>query len=49
VANDDALRRSGGTGLVNTEVTDRWYWIVIGALFCTEVKGLGFRDASAAR
>ena len=43
-----AVHRAGAIGLTDTAVTDRWYWIYIGELLCTDVRGTGFREVSAA-
>lgn len=37
-----ALERAHATGLTDTEVTDRWYWIYIGQMVCTDISGTGF-------
>jgi len=43
-----ALEQAGGaSGLTDTKVTDRWYWIYIGELFCTDVEGMGYRLSEA--
>jgi hypothetical protein len=34
-------------GLTNTTVNERWYWIYIGTLLCTDVEGDAVRAASA--
>jgi hypothetical protein len=43
-AYQQALEKAGATGLLDTQVTDRWYWIYVGELFCTDVAGMGFRS-----
>lgn len=37
-----AVERSGGSGLTNTSVVDRWYWIYVGHMVCTDISGVGF-------
>lgn len=44
-AYQQALEKAGATGLMETQVTDRWYWIYVGDLFCTDVRGTGYRSA----
>jgi hypothetical protein len=39
----EALRARGGTALVDTTVTDRWYYAVLGTLHCTDVEGTAIR------
>lgn len=41
-AYQQALERSGGTGLTDTRVVDRWYWIYVGQMVCTDITGVGF-------
>jgi hypothetical protein len=38
----DAQKASGGSGLTDVTVTDRWYYAVIGNLYCTDVEGTGY-------
>jgi hypothetical protein len=45
-AYQEALKNAGATGLTDTKVTDRWYWIYLGDLVCTDVEGMGFREAN---
>lgn len=42
-----ALQRANAEGLLDTTVTDRWYFIYVGGLYCTDVQGVGFRTAAA--
>jgi hypothetical protein len=39
----EALRARGGTALVDTTVTDRWYTVIVGTLHCTDVAGVAVR------
>ncbi len=41
-AYDEALQASGGTGLTDVSVTERWYWIYVGDTFCTDIEGMGY-------
>lgn len=47
-AYQQALERARATGLTETKVTDRWYWIYVGAMFCTDIEGMGFVAGSEA-
>ena len=44
-AYDEALKASGGTGLTDVNVTERWYWAYIGVVFCTDIDGVGYTAA----
>jgi hypothetical protein len=47
-AYDDALSHvPGATGLVNTEISESYYWWIIGSSYCTMIEGDGFREVSA--
>ena len=37
-----ALKTSGGTGLTDVKVTERWYYAYVGNIFCTEIEGMGY-------
>ena len=37
-----ALRASGGSGLTDVAVTERWYWAYAGNVYCTDIEGLGY-------
>ena len=39
-AHDEALQTSGGSGLTDVKVTERWYYASIGDVFCTDVEGV---------
>jgi hypothetical protein len=41
-AYDAALKGAGGSGLTDVKVTERWYWVYVGNVYCTDVEGLGF-------
>ena len=41
-AYDEALTASGGTGLTDVKVTERWYYAYVGDVFCTDVEGVGY-------
>jgi len=45
-AYQQALQRADAEGLLDTTVTDRWYFIYVGGLYCTDVHGVGFRAAA---
>jgi len=42
-----ALERSRGTGLTDTKVTDRWYWIYVGMMVCTDISGTGYTQGGS--
>jgi hypothetical protein len=42
-AYDAALQRSGGNALVDVSVRDRWYYIYIGGMVCTDIQGTAIR------
>jgi len=41
-AYDAALKTAGGTGLTDVKVTERWYWVYVGNVYCTDIEGLGY-------
>ncbi len=41
-AYDEALRAAGGSGLTDVQVTEHWYFVGIGNVYCTDVEGVGF-------
>ena len=41
-----ALQRADADGLLDTTVTDHWFFIFVGGLYCTDVQGVGFRTAA---
>ena len=44
----DALRHaSGATGLVNTEISEFYFWWIIGTTYCTMLDGDAIREVSA--
>src|SRR5262245_28820766 len=38
-AYDRAVANGRGTALIDTQVRDRWYYIYVGELLCTDVEG----------
>lgn len=42
-AYDVALKASGGAGLTDVKVTERWYYAYVGEVFCTDIEGSGYR------
>lgn len=42
-AYSQAVEDAGASGLADTRITDRWYWVFIGDMFCTDVAGIGYR------
>ena len=38
-----AVQKGGGDGIVDVTIRDRWYWIYVGELLCTEVEGTSYR------
>lgn len=43
-AYDEAMRVGMGTALIDTTVTERWYWTPVGAVLCTDVEGTAIRE-----
>ena len=41
-AYDQAVKASGGIGLTDVKVVERWYYAYVGELFCTSIEGTGF-------
>jgi len=46
-AYDEALQTTGGMGLLDVKVTERWYYAVFGNIYCTDIEGLGFTGGNA--
>lgn len=46
-AYDEALHTTGGVGLVDVKVTERWYYAVVGNIYCTDIEGLGYTSGNA--
>lgn len=44
-AYQQALENAQATGLTESQVTDRWYYIGIGEMLCTDISGMGYRSA----
>ena len=44
----DALSHApGATGLVNTEISESYFWWILGTTYCTMLDGDGIREVSA--
>ncbi len=41
-----AVQRANAEGLLNTTITERWYFVYVGGLYCADVAGVGFRTAA---
>jgi len=46
-AYQQALTNAGASGLTETTVTDRWYYIYVGMMVCTDIAGSGFRETGS--
>jgi len=46
-AYDEALQTTGGMGLLDVKVTERWYYAVVGNIYCTDIEGLGYTGGNA--
>ena len=42
-AYEQAVANGNGTALVDTEIRDRWYYLYIGEMLCTDVQGTAIR------
>ena len=45
-AYDEALHTTGGVGLLDVKVTERWYYAVVGNIYCTDIEGLGYTSGN---
>ena len=42
-AYDSAVAKGDGTALIDTAMRDRWYYVYIGELLCTDIQGTAIR------
>lgn len=47
-AYQQAIKTAGAEGLIDPTLVDRWYFIYVGGLYCTDVQGTGYRTVAAA-
>ncbi|MFZ0890418.1 MAG: hypothetical protein WA005_18410 [Candidatus Binataceae bacterium] len=43
-AYQQALENAQATGLMESQVADRWYYIGVGEMLCTDIHGMGYRS-----